>query len=209
MPFAPPKPAVWGLEEALTSAQMNALQAAIVAADAAQSAALAAVAALSVVAVSMGPGNVLAATTFLPCCGTYSIPANSFGFTTKYRAQGVYQAARGATATALNLVTRFSLGPTTLSVTSAALSIANPFQGAVYWFAEFALSSTTNCNVSLVTHTNCDNVAPAGKVVSGFSGTFAIDTAIANDVKVEAQMSVAVANTALFGGIGDIERRAS
>lgn len=208
MAFVSPKPGGWNAQDKLTSAQMNALQVNIADADAAQTAAIAAAETLSVRAVSLGPGNVQGLTTFLNCTGTYTIPANTLGFTGKYRAQGVYQFSRGSTATALNLITRLSLGAGTLSVTSAAAKLSLTFQGAVHFIADFGMSGVNVCNVCLITMTNCDETTPTGKIVSAYSGSFALNVAIDNDIKVEAQMSAAVSQCVLFGAIGDVERRA-
>jgi len=152
--------------------------------------------------------NVLAATTFLDVSGTLTIPANTLQVGSRYVLRGTYQFARGATATALNLVSRLNVGANNLSVTSAAARTLNLFQGSVEVVAEFTVTGVNVCMAHILTTTNCDNVAVDGKVASAFSGTLAVDTTIANNINIAAQMSAAVAGTAIFTAGGDVERRA-
>lgn len=139
--------------------------------------------------------------------GVSPIPANSLVVGSRFRLRATYRFTRGATATALNLSSSLDVGASSLAVTSAAANTTNGFSGTVVVEGDFTVVSTGaggTARANIVTTTDCDATATAGKVVSGFNATFAIDTTSALTAKLRAAMSAAVPNTTILATGGEL-----
>lgn len=152
-------------------------------------------------------GDVTNATTAIGLCGTLTIPANTLAVGSRFRAVGMYRFTRGSTATALNLVSIFNVGPNNETITSCAANVTNGFNGTVRVEAELTVTSIGAggaARVNIISTTDCDNVATTGKFVSSYSSAMAINTTIANDLTLTGNMSAAVANARIRASGGDI-----
>ena len=138
--------------------------------------------------------TVSAATTVLATTNTYAIPAGTLAVGSRFQCEATYQFIRGATATALNLLSFFDIGPNTISVASAAQTVAAIYQVRVV--AEFTVTSIGAGGACLATISVFGDGIIAGQAHAANTG-LAIDTTIANNIRGAGQMSAGVAATSI------------
>jgi hypothetical protein len=158
-------------------------------------------------AVELSANTVTNSVASIDISGTLVIPANTLAVGSRYRFTGSFRFTRGATATALNLMSDLDLGGTVLTTPAIAANVSNGFSGSVKVDGEFTIASTGaggTARAHIIATSDCDNGAPAGKVVTNFNAALSINTTIANNVRLLGRMSLAVAATTILANGGDV-----
>ena len=158
-------------------------------------------------AAELSANTVTNSVTSIDISGTLVIPANTLAVGSRYRFTGSFRFTRGATATALNLLSDLDLGGTVLTTPVVAANVSNGFSGSVKVDGEFTIVSTGAAGTArahIIATSDCDNATPTGKVVTNFNAALAINTTIANSVRLLGRMSLAVPATTILATGGDV-----
>jgi hypothetical protein len=153
-------------------------------------------------------GTVNALTTLLDLTGTYTIPANRLIVGSRFKAVCSFSFTRGATATACNILVNFRVGGGAITATLTPLTVVN---GAIQTFgaeAEFTVLTTGAGGTCMAAMTAWGATAAtaATDLTAGVSNNaLACNTTGTLAIKIDAQMSAAVAATVLNATGGHIE----
>jgi hypothetical protein len=159
-------------------------------------------------AVELSANTVTNTVASIDLCGTtLTAPANTLVVGSRFRVTGTFRFTRGATATALNLLSDLSVGAALLTTPAIAANVTNGFSGSVEVDADLTIASTGaggTARANIVAITDCDNVATTGRVVTNFNAALAVDTTISNNMRLFGRMTAAVAATTILATGGDI-----
>lgn len=158
-------------------------------------------------AVEVAAGSLTNSTASLDLTAGLAIPAGGLVVGSRFAGRATYRFTRGATATALALNAALEVGATSLSAAAASAQTVNGFSGTVTVLADFTVVTTGaggTARANIMTITDCDTTATAGKVVTAFNATFAIDTTAALTMKLRGSMGTAVANATILATGGHI-----